>query len=508
MSTIRASALLEERIAWATALLGLLLAMLVRVDSQDFALDDAWIHLSYAKSLRHGDGLSYNPGDWALGYSSPLWVFLLAVWPIDRDPVFSAQLLGALLHAATTWTGARLALVLAQRQATVDHPVALASITALAGTLIASWPPLLTAAVSGMEVSLTSALVLGALVNLMESRRRSSAVCSALAVWARPEAAVPIVVFATWSRVRAPSATAWRWPIAAIGLSAACWVAWNLAVAGQVLPNAHAIKSTLGSTTSLVYIVDDVLVWEPWVVSLTGVPLLVLGATAGWRAGHREGVGLGLAWLITMLAIAASRELHPGVAFYERRYFLIVSALPCVGIALSLLRLRVAIAAALLAPLVAMLGWQSREWMRSLREWEHDTHALHTVPANYLSEHLPADARVAVEGAGAARHHTPRTMHIIDIVGLNHHAIAHAPSPIDRMCEVILADPTHVLVPDNAVAPLRAAFELTPIHRFDDPAFHQVHPPHPARVHLFATAAVRPAWRDRCARPPQSVSGR
>src|SRR4051794_34832739 len=43
-----------------------------------FPLDDAWIHLVYARSLAHGDGFAYNPGQLETGFTSPLWVMLLA----------------------------------------------------------------------------------------------------------------------------------------------------------------------------------------------------------------------------------------------------------------------------------------------------------------------------------------------------------------------------------------------------------------------------------------------
>src|SRR5690606_3109071 len=67
--------LLPERSACVgAALIAAGFAGLFIVGSRDFPLDDAWIHLAYAKSLRLGDGLSYNPGDWETGASSPLWV--------------------------------------------------------------------------------------------------------------------------------------------------------------------------------------------------------------------------------------------------------------------------------------------------------------------------------------------------------------------------------------------------------------------------------------------------
>ncbi|MGB1699213.1 MAG: hypothetical protein ACPHRO_04610, partial [Nannocystaceae bacterium] len=79
----------------------LIAAGLFSVGSLDFCLDDAWIHLSYAKSLQLGEGPSYNPYDRELGFSSPLWMLALALGPIQTSPILWAKLLGGLCHAGT-----------------------------------------------------------------------------------------------------------------------------------------------------------------------------------------------------------------------------------------------------------------------------------------------------------------------------------------------------------------------------------------------------------------------
>src|ERR1700755_404930 len=87
----------------AAALIAFAPAIFMLVGGHDFCLDDAWIHLAYAKSLRLGDGLSYNPGDWETGFSSPLWVFFLAALPWGSSPVVAVKLFGGLCHAALAW---------------------------------------------------------------------------------------------------------------------------------------------------------------------------------------------------------------------------------------------------------------------------------------------------------------------------------------------------------------------------------------------------------------------
>ena len=127
---------IEARTAWIAALAAVLLAALFIPGPHDFPLDDAWIHLSYAKSVRLGDGPSYKPGDHELGFSSPLWVALLSVWPISGDPLRPVQLLGVLLHGLSAWIAARLGLRLARARASAERPQPLSSLTVLTGVLV------------------------------------------------------------------------------------------------------------------------------------------------------------------------------------------------------------------------------------------------------------------------------------------------------------------------------------------------------------------------------------
>ncbi len=172
---------------WLAALAAVALAALMLPGPDDFPLDDAWIHLAYAKSLRLGDGPSYNPGDWELGFSSPLWMGLLASWPTSGAPVRAVQLLGLLLHAITAWLAAHLGLSLARRRATLERPIPVLSMTLLCGVLAAASPTLVQASVSGMEVSLTAALTLAVSWACVVGHPVLAVLTGALSVWARPE---------------------------------------------------------------------------------------------------------------------------------------------------------------------------------------------------------------------------------------------------------------------------------------------------------------------------------
>lgn len=63
-------------------------------------VDDAWISLRYAWNLVHGEGLVFNPGEYAEGYSNPSWTLLgaLYLW-LGLDPIYALKWTGLLLAA-------------------------------------------------------------------------------------------------------------------------------------------------------------------------------------------------------------------------------------------------------------------------------------------------------------------------------------------------------------------------------------------------------------------------
>src|SRR5689334_13364529 len=164
------------------AVLGLLFAL-----GSGFCLDDAWIHLSYALSLKLGEGFSYNPHDFETGSSSPLWALLLALLPWTGGPVVAVKALGVALHVASAWLCAQLAAELAGRDPGTSTPPRPQLAALIAGTLTATHPALLQGATSGMEVSLTCALLLAFTLCALRERLGWACALAALAVLARPE---------------------------------------------------------------------------------------------------------------------------------------------------------------------------------------------------------------------------------------------------------------------------------------------------------------------------------
>jgi arabinofuranosyltransferase len=77
----------------------ILLVQLARI--QPWTVDDAYIVFRYAENWVSGHGPVYNPGEWVEGYSSPLWLLLLAgAHALGLDTELASKLLGVGAAAA------------------------------------------------------------------------------------------------------------------------------------------------------------------------------------------------------------------------------------------------------------------------------------------------------------------------------------------------------------------------------------------------------------------------
>ena len=158
-----------------------------------FPLDDAWIHLHFARNVAEGAGFAYNPGRPVAGSTAPLWTLVLAIGTVVAGAsVVMAKVMGT---AATIAAG-----VLTRRAALAwgapPAPALVASV-ALLWTGAMAW-----GALSGMELGLAAMLVAAALLAHARGRLVATALLAALAVLARPEAIVLIPLFMLSGRPR------------------------------------------------------------------------------------------------------------------------------------------------------------------------------------------------------------------------------------------------------------------------------------------------------------------
>lgn len=466
---------------WIGALLALAGSAWFAHASEAFSLDDAYIHLAYAKSLWLGDGFSYNPGDWELGASSPLWALLLAPLSTLAHVQGAVQLLGALLHAGGAFASGRLAEELGAR------PLA----ATLASLLFALHPILLQASISGMEVGLATLLLVLLTLATLRARYLAASALAFAAVLARPESLVFAGVLSlgcAWQRRSRPALAV---ALAAL-VAMACWAGYCELVAGYPLPNTFYAKAAFEPVASLKFVALRVLGEEPWLLGLGGAWLIAQRTRepGPWRV-------CGAAYFVTLLATAAGRLLIWKLLFVQQRYFACLAFVPPVLAAAAVNDARTRSAWLLVPCLLACLLSLPRALART-RAQEHDTRVLHVELARWVNAELAHDTRIAVEGAGALRFFTARTLSVIDVLGLNDRRIVHAGSQLRAVCTAAARRPAYLLLPDRLLPAFSALFESTRVYQVQVAASAHSVVGSSWTVHVLAVRGLRADLVARC----------
>lgn len=215
-----------------------------RVTAPGFPLDDSWIHLQFARNVAAGHGVSFNPGVWSSGSTSPLWTLLLAITGmLPASPVVAAKVLGTTLTLVTALAAGGI----------VRHLTASRFAALTASLTVALSPRMTWASVSGMEVSLYCALAAMTVLTYLRASARNRgllwAVFAALTGTARPETFIMFpILFVHWlwtaysqrDAVRLRNSVA---PALAFAAVFATWVGFNLAVGGAPLPMTFYAKN-------------------------------------------------------------------------------------------------------------------------------------------------------------------------------------------------------------------------------------------------------------------------
>jgi hypothetical protein len=236
----------RSRFFWvALAGLSLLeLAVLAARNDATYPVDDAYISFRYARNWAAGNGLAFNPGERAEGYSNFLWIALVAA--ADRcglTPPLAARWLAVLATIVS------LALLLGRAS-----PTGRASriATLLGAAIFASSPLTYGNVLSGLEAPLTAALWLASIVLLARERFEAAALCLTLLALARPEGALlgSLVAVASCAQaaIRAPAgaAVSLRGRAAAFlvyfVLPVGLYFTWRLSYFGHFVPNSVVAK--------------------------------------------------------------------------------------------------------------------------------------------------------------------------------------------------------------------------------------------------------------------------
>jgi hypothetical protein len=383
-----------------------------------FPLDDAWIHLHFARHLAEGQGFAYNPGQPVAGSTGPLWTALLGgLFALAGSQPRLAKLAGVLAGAAAAVAAGRLT-----RAWTGDRVLA-----AGAGALAALAGPLAWGSLSGMEVSLAALLVTAALLAHARGRAAAAAVMVGLAALARPEALLlgPLL----WAAGPLSPGRALVWTVA-LGVVLGPWVGFSLATTGTPLPATAAAKVEGGLVGYLLGVREPLaqaLLVRPWrfladhAAWLWSVDVLlpVLLLPGLWLLARRHGRAAALPASLLLLHPLGMALLAPyrPPSFQEGRYGIhllpLAAAVAMAGLAaLPGSRLRRAGTGLVLAAALAVLWPAAGRYARAVENIE----SMQVRLGRWVERHTPREARLALNDVGAIAYLSRRQ--VVDLMGL------------------------------------------------------------------------------------------
>lgn len=290
----------RELTAIAAIAMTIVAAMALALSS--LTLDDAYITYRYAQHLAEGYGLGAwnHTGPHVEGYSSPLWVVLLAAAVrVGVDPQVASKILSLLAALAT--------LAALFRQRDDSHAV-------LTGVFLAVYLPFILYTTSGMEAVVFTSLVTLALVGPAEWQP----VVGPLLIATRPEGALVAglnVLTMPWrgDRWRSVVATAITTGMMFVLILCHRWLTY-----GVLVPNTYYAKVAGGGMGHLVI---GLVYVGGWIVThIVPAVFLAIGAVVVARAGDRRGLTC-LLLLGTYVVYMASAGGDPPTAFPLWRQF-------------------------------------------------------------------------------------------------------------------------------------------------------------------------------------------
>lgn len=414
------------------AMLGLLVLWFAfPVRPVGFPLDDAWIHLVYARSLATDFVFGYEPGVPGTGCTSPGWAVLLGTlhaaigWAGTDAVVWGVRFLGAGFFVGTVVLSAEFVLACS------------ASPWAAVGSagLVAFSSGLAMAAFSGMEVLACSFGMIMALVALVKRAPLAMGCAMAWACACRPEATPAMALVGLVAFWKMPRST---FTIAKLVLPAvlvgALILEHNVRASGHPLPSTFYLKQRFDFSSlpsRLLQVVVDVYGdTGPFVGHV-----LWLGAAGAVsrRSSLLDRLPLA-AGCVYLVAAAAVTDPSHAAGFYFNRYFYPAIPLVVSGLALGGLRLlescspRIRTWVAMAAAVLVVPGIVVGTFVHSYH-LHNDTRNINEVQVRIgqdLAVLLRPGARVAVSDAGAIRYASNHPA--FDLLGLNNVDVVERPT--------------------------------------------------------------------------------
>ena len=237
-----------NRQTWIVIALGVVARLVVSWANQGWFIDDTYIYWRYARNFADGAGLVYNIGEPVLGFTSPLFMLLLAGAALLIPP--SGYGAFAVAFGIVCYSGSALLL------RRVLHATSVPRIGHLVAQCVLSFYfPFVDASIQGMETPLVLLLMLWFLDEVLRSRSALTlGTAAGLLVLSRPEGLLFAVAGGSYVLVRDRRLMARAVLVTAIPLIA--YTAWSTHVYGSPVPNSAVAKSS--SSVNAIEDLDDV----------------------------------------------------------------------------------------------------------------------------------------------------------------------------------------------------------------------------------------------------------
>ena len=403
------------------ALLGVIYFLIVSTLTYriGFPLDDAWIHLTYARNFAEHGEWAFRLGESSAGSTSPLWTALLSIGYVLRlAPYVWTFFLG--------WVVLSMIGIRAESVARKVIPAYQTKIPWVGLFLVLAWH-LTWSATSGMETLLHGLLILVVLGTLMEGSRQylTLGVLTGLSVWVRPDGLTllgPILFTAFFQETTWKSrGDALLKVLIGFGVLFVFYLLFNLALSGQPMPNTFYAKRAEYavywlSKTFLERLADYLLpiVASPFVVLVPGFFLWVYKVVRE----RNWGVLAGLIWFVGYVGIYFTSL----PAYQHGRYILpafpILYLWGMLGAMAYMTSSKANQRLSFLWQVLIIVLLLSFQWVGAKQNAEDvifiETQMVRT--AQWINENIPPNALLAVHDIGAIGYFTENPL--IDLAGL------------------------------------------------------------------------------------------
>ncbi len=279
-----------------------LLHELVIAKSLGFPTTESWVRQVYAHNFFHHLEFEYTPNSPAARPTSPFWIVVLSLAVnLFHDPILAAKLLGSIFLFLTGYYAFRLL-----RTVKLDYASAL-----LGGVLIVTSAVLAWSELSGLESTLSTALIVGGLwwhfgqPNKVSHGFQSfvTGAIFALATLTRPEIAIILFVLVVWQGMSAEEKPIVNALLMLFGFAVilAPVAITNIAVGGSLVP--MTFRGALG---------ENSVIRLAWHGNFPGIlSRLILGLPGIWAMTRNVYLAENPVWIFTIIFALWSRRKNP-----------------------------------------------------------------------------------------------------------------------------------------------------------------------------------------------------